>query len=63
MLEKAVRQQGIQIAPNSIVLVRTRTGEWGEEGFFEEGAFHESVGDWLIEREVCWLRFSEYRYT
>lgn len=52
MLEEAVKAQGLTIEPNSIVLVRTRTGEWGDEGFFQEGAFHESVGDWLIEKQV-----------
>lgn len=52
MLEKAVVAQNIEVKPNDIVLVRTRTGNWGEDGFFEEGAFAASAGDWLIEKQV-----------
>lgn len=52
MLESAIQAQGLTVAPNSIVLVRTRSAQWGEEGFFEDGAFHVSVGDWLIEKGI-----------
>ena len=52
MLNQAVAAQNLVVEPDSIVIIRTRTGEWGSEGFFEEGAFHVSVGDWLIEKKV-----------
>lgn len=52
MLDKALEVQGLTVREGDIVLVRTRNGEWGEEGFFEEGAFHPNVGDWLLEKKV-----------
>lgn len=52
MLEKALEVQGLEVKENDIVIVRTRKGEWGEEGFFEEGAFHPEVGDWLVANKV-----------
>lgn len=52
MLDEALEEQGMIIKPGDIVLVRTRTLEWGEGNFFEEASFHPEVGDWLVEHSV-----------
>ena len=52
MLEKAEHDQGITVN-GSIVLVRTRKGEWGDASFFEEKAFAKSGGEWLVEKNVA----------
>lgn len=52
MLTKAEQRQGIKVQPDDIVLVRTRTAQWGEDGFFTEHAFATCAGDWLLERQV-----------
>jgi kynurenine formamidase len=52
MLERAEQQQKVFVKENDIVLVRTRKGQWGEEGFFQEHSFDRSAGDWLVEKRV-----------
>ncbi|RNF39808.1 cyclase family protein [Planococcus salinus] len=52
MLEKAEAEQGLQVTTGDIVLVRTRKGQWGDDGFFEEYAFEKSAGEWLVSRGI-----------
>lgn len=52
MLDRAEAEQGVKVQENDIVLVRTRKGEWGDEGFFEEKSFALSAGEWLTGRKV-----------
>lgn len=52
MLNTALEQQGMIVKKGDIVLVRTRTLQWGDGDFFNEAAFAPEVGDWLIEKGV-----------
>ena len=52
MLQEAGKRQGMVVRENDIVLVRTRKGQWGDEGFFDEKAFEKSAGEWLLEKKV-----------
>lgn len=52
MLTKAEQRQGITVQSGDIVLVRTRTAQWGEGDFFAEHAFATCAGDWLLEKQV-----------
>ncbi|KOY84145.1 cyclase family protein [Lysinibacillus macroides] len=52
ILTKAEQRQGITVQPGDIVLVRTRTAQWGEGDFFAEHAFATCAGDWLLEKQV-----------
>jgi arylformamidase len=52
MLEKAEQEQGINVQKNDIVLIRTRKGTWGDEGFFYENSLAISAGEWLASKKV-----------
>ncbi|MEY9973323.1 arylformamidase [Lysinibacillus sp. RC46] len=52
MLKNAEQRQGITVQRGDIVLVRTRTANWGEGDFFAEYAFATCAGDWLLEKQV-----------
>lgn len=52
MLDRAEQEQGVQVEKDDIVLIRTRKGTWGDEGFFEEKAFALSAGEWLTKKRV-----------
>lgn len=52
MLEKAETMQGLSISEGDIVLVRTRKGEWGDDGFFDEHSFDKSTGQWFVDKQV-----------
>jgi kynurenine formamidase len=52
MLKEAEKKQGLYVEEGDIVLIRTWTGQWGDEGFFEAKALDASAGKWLAERNI-----------
>lgn len=53
MLEEAEERQGLFVEAGDIVLVRTYSGTWGDEDFFNAQSFSECAGDWFAEKGVA----------
>ncbi|WP_085522738.1 cyclase family protein [Tuberibacillus sp. Marseille-P3662] len=52
MLDQAEARQGVHVQEGDILLIRTRKGTWGDEGFFSEKAFARSAGAWITGKKV-----------
>jgi arylformamidase len=52
ILERIVREQGIEIRAGDIVLIRTWKGPWGAKGFHDAKGLALSGAMWLLEKGV-----------
>lgn len=52
MLERAEREQGLYVEKGDIVFVRTYTGTWGDEEFWNARSFAACAGEWFARKEV-----------